>query len=595
MIIRVLQMGKDGAGLARYLFGAGKANEHTNQRMIAGSPSLYGEWGNSNLTRKEASHLGRLMEANWRRQYAPELALSATGPGGVATGVGRPPEGGISRENLTEADAKVLGQKHVWHTTIAISAADGDLTDDQWNEVATTYMREMGFIDNPDHEDVTWYAVNHGRSVPIDREGNVVPGKPGNDHVHIAMCTMLRDGTTVNVHNAGIKSQKKPRQVLEQLPYISKLHDDHHQANTPTLKSYTAAEHNMARKRAAAGEGPAEPERLQLQRIVRAAATQARTEAEFINNVLSHRGVRIEAAHWQPGNRDVVTGYKVGFRDGIAFGASKLASDLTLSKLRPNWTETPETAQLARDLWAGDASKLDPLRATPDVPEQLDQAARHLADFNDHLRRLNPHDKDAWAEATSSLAGTAAVVATGQPAAFKEHGGRAADVLARIALEDKWTTSPDPAPTVPSGLSGAELATRHVQLALRAASTNKHSGWLAVIQQITRATSAIQDAKFARREYAGALALNRHAVTALSVLEHNVTTTAQPATSSGGTATVTATELSAAAQAAQKMVEHNAPTPGQRPPANKPSGTPASPGVAKPPDQENQQTRSRRR
>lgn len=595
MIIRVLPMGKDGAGLARYLYGKGKANEHTNQRMIAGSPALYGEWGNSSLTAKEASHLGRLLESNWRRQYAPELALAATGPGEVATGVGRPASGGISRDDLNTVDAKLVGQKHVWHTAIAMPAADGELTDEQWHEVATTYMREMGFIDNPEHEDVTWFAVNHGRSVPIDREGNVIPGKPGNDHIHIAMCTVLRDGTAVDVHNAGIKSQKEPRRVLEQLPYISKLHDDHHQANTPTLKSYTAAEHNIARKRAAAGEGPAEPDRLQLQRIVRAAATQARTEAEFINNVLSHRGVRLEPARWEPGNRDHVTGYKVGLKDGVWFSASKLASDLTLSKLRPGWTETAESAQLARDLWAGDASKLDPLRATPDVPEQLDQAARHLADFNDHLRRLDPHDKEAWAEATSSLAGTAAVVATGQPAAFKEHAGRAADVLARIALEDKWTTSPDPAPTVPSGLSGAELATRHVQLALRAASTNKHSGWLAVIQQITRATSAIQDAKFARREYAGALALNRHAVTALSVLEHNVTTTAQPATSSGGTAAATATELSEAAQTAQKMVEYNSPTPGQRPPSNKPSGAPASPGVAKPPGQENEQARSRRR
>lgn len=495
MIIRVLGNGKDAAGLARYLYGPGKANEHTNQRMVAGSPELHAEWGDAALTSRQATQVGRLLEASWRRQYAPELALTGAG------------FGGISRENLKAGEEAVAGQAHVFHATISLSAAEGQITDEQWQEVAERYMRGMGYIDNPDHPDAVWFAVHHGESAN------------GNDHIHIAMCSTLRDGSMLPVHNSGIRSQQVRRETLEKLDFITPLHDEQHQANTPTLKGHTAAEHNIARERAAAGAGPAEPDRVILQRIVRGAAEQSSTEAEFINNVLSHRGVRIEPARWEPGNRDQVTGYKVGQRGGVAFTASKLASDLTLSKLRKNWTETPESAQLARDLWAGDATKLDPLRVSNDVDEDLKAAAQNLCDFNDNLAEMDPHDKAAWNDAAAGLAGTATVLATGRGAEFRTHAGRAADIFARQTLEDTWDTTPLPEPKVRTGLSGAEKATRHIQLALRAGGSSKHAGWFAVIQQITRATDAISDARQARGEFAAAAALRNDALPALRELE----------------------------------------------------------------------------
>lgn len=588
MIVQVLDMGRDGAGLTRYLFGPGKSDEHTNQRILAGSPEIHAEWGNEALSSRQATHVGRLLESSWRRQYAPELALAGVG------------SGGISRENLTDKDGALPGQKHIFHVVMSLAKEDGPYTDEQWRQVAETYMGAMGFIGNPDHPDASWFAVHHGAS------------SKGNDHIHIAMCTTLRDGSNVNVHNSGIRSQDVRREHLEKLPFVKPAHDKQRGTNTPRIKGITAAEHNIARKRAANGTGSPEADRVLLQRIVRAAATQANTEAEFINNVLSHRGVRIEPARWEPGNRDHVTGYKVGLKNGISFTASNLAADLTLQKLRPSWNETPESAQLARDLWAGDATKLDPLHATRDVPDQLEQAARHLADFNDHLARLDPHDKAGWTEATSSLAGTAAVLATGQPAAFQQHGGRAADILARQALEDAWNTPAPAEPKVPTGLNGAELATRHVQLALRASGTNKHSGWIAVIQQITRATSAIQDAKIARGEHVGATTLRQGALTAFTSLEQYVTGTAQPVPAPrveseaerllreqrdrdrAPAATPTST-MSEDARRAREIMEHGQRPSGQPTTPTKPTGTPATPGTGKPTTPDNQRTRGRGR
>ncbi|GAB2864469.1 relaxase/mobilization nuclease domain-containing protein [Nocardioides pacificus] len=528
MIIRVLDMGKDAAGLTRYLFGPGKANEHTNQRLVAGSVELHAEWGGAALSMREATQLGRIVEMNWRRQYVPELAVAGQG----ATGV--------SRANLASGEDAVPGQAHVFHAALSLHRDEGQLSDEQWQRVADEYVRGMGFVGQEGRPDASWMAVHHGVSTE------------GNDHIHVVVCTTLRDGSTVNTGNTGRRSQQVRRDVLERLDFVTPLHDQDRQENAPTIKGYTAAEHNMARDRAAKTEGSAIPDRVQLQRIVRAAAAQSTTEAGFINAVLSHPGVEINAARWAPGGAETVTGYTVSLDGGAAFPASKLASDLTLSKLRPGWTEeTPETKQLALELWRGDASKLDPLVATRDVPHQLERAAAELGRFNDELAQLDLNDKAAWDNAQESLAGTATVLATGRPvgvgangraAGFGPDAGRAADALARQALAERSNRTPYGAPSVPRGLSGAEVATRHVQLALRAGGTNRNRGWLAVVQQINRAADTMRQAKEARGELLAAHALRRDVTASFTRLEEYLQTTVADAPGAGSVAAPARTE-----------------------------------------------------
>lgn len=144
--------------------------------------------------------------------------------------------------------------------------------------------------------------------------------------------------------------------------------------------------------------------RARLQHAVRAAASEARTEIEFIRAVLaSAEGIDIEASRWAPGGHDMVVGYRVRLReDGQSFNASTLASDLTLGKLRPRWEahETDDSRAAALAHWRGDT-------ATEAVT--LDPAGHSHVDQNN----------EAFAEATkeedTSPAGTAPDAVTYAP------------------------------------------------------------------------------------------------------------------------------------------------------------------------------------
>src|SRR5690606_15425503 len=167
-------------------------------------------------------------------------------------------------------DAEQAGDVHVFHASISLAQAEGPYTDEQWREVAENYVRGMGFTDDPKHPDASWFAVNHGLSTN------------GNDHIHIVVSTVRRDGSTISLSNAGLRSQEVRRNVLERLEYVTPLHDANRPENAPKVVGYTAAEHNKARERAKLGTGSATPDRVQLQRIVRAAVSPSTTEAPWL-------------------------------------------------------------------------------------------------------------------------------------------------------------------------------------------------------------------------------------------------------------------------------------------------------------------------
>jgi hypothetical protein len=529
VIVRVLPMGKDAAGLTRYLFGPGRANEHTDQRIIAGSPELAGEWAAGPLTASEATHLGRVVEAAWRRQYAPELALAGAGAGGI-------PRAGLHSHLTAElsasaVDGAVTGdpsaeQPHVFHATISRHPDDGPLTDERWSEIATLYMAGMGFTEVSGRPDAAWYAAHHG------------PSADGNDHIHITASTRRRDGTRVSVHDSGRRSQTIRRETLEHLPYVRPLHDASGTERSPArLRGYTQAEHARARARAAESGGVATTDRVLLQRILRAAATASRTEAAFINNVINSRradgtGLEIAAARWRPGTgRTDVSGYKVRFDDMTAtgpdgtpqpmwFSASTLAPDLTLPKLRPKWeaAETPESRVHAAALWAEETPGTA-RSASRDMPRELAEATRHLRDFNASLSRADPTDPDAWNSVTANAAAAAAAIAGAHPSgprgAAHQPGlhaaGRAADALTRDWLAAGRGGHQQAPPHAPGG-PRIRLAITHILIAAAATGTDRYTGWIAVISQLTRTIEAIARAREAQHRPVAAVTLRRDAL-----------------------------------------------------------------------------------
>lgn len=223
-------------------------------------------------------------------------------------------------------------------------------------------------------------------------------------------------------------------------------------------------------------------------------------------------GVDIEP-RWAAGGREQVVGYSVqvpipdgvtpaGADERVRYGGKKLAPDLTLSKMRPAWVqnETEESKAGALALWRGE------LPAPPvaeDPGPHLQAAAAALSTWNDRLAVTDVTDRAAWKRETAHAAGTMSLVATRIGGQDGPVLGRAADSLTRVALSLPGQHATPPA--VPrAGLSQAELAARHVNLALRASGHDSLRGWMAVMQQMSRTAAAIQDAHVARQEMVAA-------------------------------------------------------------------------------------------
>jgi len=480
MVVHVAPRGKDMPGLMRYLYGPGKTNEHTDQHAVAASSDLEFAFAGS-LTGAEASELGRALEAAWHEQMAEANALVGAGRGGVSRSTMKSGTGAV-----TDAE-----KEHVYHLIVSLPPG-ASWSDEQWSTVARDVVEGMGFSDgDEDAKGARWAAVRHGLSAG------------GSDHLHIAMSLVRQDGRRVQLPQNDYQAAQQVRQRIEQTrEFVLPLHE----RNRPTgrsLPGYTQAEHATARERGVA------PDRVVLQNVVRAAATSARTEVQWLDAVMDVADVEIEAARWAAGGREQVTGYKVRLGDGIWLTASQLAPDLTLAKMRPQWmpNEDDQTHAAALAIWRDEA----PLTIAPvpvDLSTHLDTAEAALAQWSAELNQQDPYDRHAWRQVTRDAAGVTSSIAR-DVQTHNDHVVAAAQTLSRQALEVVDTTA---APTSGApessarayGSSPAQLAARHIQTAMRAGGTASHPGWVAVLQQLRQVVAAIEAAQRARRELVSA-------------------------------------------------------------------------------------------
>ncbi len=149
-MIGKITTGSSGRRLIRYLFGPGKANEHTDQRVITSGLVLGGEaLAGSNLSHRQIADLGAGLDE------AHEI-------------FGTDPKGG-----------------HILHLSLSLPPEDRHLSDDQWGEIANVAMTALGF-ESDGVQPAAWVAVGHGTSAN------------GNQHVHIAATLVRIDGSRVN-------------------------------------------------------------------------------------------------------------------------------------------------------------------------------------------------------------------------------------------------------------------------------------------------------------------------------------------------------------------------------------------------------------
>jgi hypothetical protein len=279
MIGKVLR-GTDARRLLYYLYGPGKANEHTDPHLVAG-------FADPAELEPERSPSG-----------APDLRRLA----------------GLLAQPLA-ALAGPGYDKPVWHCSVRAAPEDRVLSDAEWAQVAARIMHRTGLAPEGDDLGVRWVAVRHAA-----------------DHIHVVATLARQDGTRPKVWNDFYRV-REACQESERWFGLRRTAP----ADRTAARRATRAETEQAARR-----GWGEPPRATLRREVCTAAAGAAAEREFFAR-LRQAGVLVRLRHSDT-NPGEVTGYAVGLpqhtaRDGgvIWYGGGKLAPDLTLPKLRTRW------------------------------------------------------------------------------------------------------------------------------------------------------------------------------------------------------------------------------------------------------------------
>jgi hypothetical protein len=226
MIAKVTR-GASGRGLIRYLFGPGKANEHTDQRVITSGLVLGGEaLAAANLSAQEIADLGAALdEAN--------------------DAYGTNPMGG-----------------HLYHLSLSLPPGDRQLSDEEWVQIDQVAMESLWF-EGKGKEPAAWVAIGHGTSAE------------GNQHIHIAASLVRIDGSKVDTW----QDRKTLSRVCAELEHTYGISVVEGRAGRgmPGL--------SRAELERAAREQLAEPPRLTLARLVREASVASKDEAEFVRRL----------------------------------------------------------------------------------------------------------------------------------------------------------------------------------------------------------------------------------------------------------------------------------------------------------------------
>jgi len=346
-VIAKVSQGASGTVLMRYLFGPGRANEHSDQRVVASGIVMGVEEGRA-LAPLEIADLGAALDAS------NEIYRSD-------------PAGG-----------------HIWHLSLSLPAGES-LSDEQWAQIAQRAVGAVGF-EREGLEPAAWVAVGHGDSAQ------------GNQHIHVAASLVRVDGSRVDTWQSK-RTLSKLCAELERT-YGLTVVEGRQGKGMPGL--------SRAELERTAKEQLAEPPRITLARLVRAASIASRDEAEFV------RRLRVSGALVRPryasGGKDAVVGYSVAMRSRsgdtpIWFGGGKLAKDLTLPHLRQHWEVTAQDRQAAMLEWSATKPVAPGREAILGIPDDWKRALAGIERATERLRAVPVSDLGAWRGAARETAG----------------------------------------------------------------------------------------------------------------------------------------------------------------------------------------------
>jgi hypothetical protein len=270
--------------------------------------------------------------------------------------------------------------------------------------------------------------------------------------VHLVVNLVREDGTKANVYRDRVKAQRLAGE-LERKHGLEVLEE---RGAGRGERQATRAEVERA-----AREGRPEPHRKTLARVVRAAATASENEAEFVRR-MRRSGVLVDG-RIAAGTSDVITGYSVALRPvagerPLYVGGRLLAKDLSLTRLRQGWPDTPEQATAAAAEWIAAKRGRRPAapgRETHEVSdEQWSQIIAKQSELREQLQAVAVDDRATWSRLAGEASGAFAAWSK-QVEASPGPLAEAADSLARSA-QVRGPVAARPAPGAPS-IRGAAL------------------------------------------------------------------------------------------------------------------------------------------
>ena len=468
-MIDKITRGDNAGGLVRYLLGPGRAEEHSNQRIIAGegisAPRGVG------LSAEEVASLAFEMDLP-RRLHGTRIT-----------------------RKVQTSEGAVRQPAHVWHVSLSNAAGDRVLTDDEWARIAEDLMSRLRFSAAPGRAPCPWVAVRHGANAE------------GYDHIHIAVSLVREDGTKANVHNDRINVGRACAEY-ERAYGLTVVEGRRGGARPLATPAEIRAEKTRRVQRPA--EHPARPQRALLEGTVRAAAVASSDEAEFVRRL---RGANLAVRpRFAADGRQAVVGYSVGVRGEniVWYGGGRLSTDLTLPKLRSLWGSDADTQGAAVAAWKREAPNPVGRETQRYGATQWREAAGHVSRVLDKLVAIPGTDDATWRAMASETAGVVANLAARLEG---DHTGaltRAADQLSAAAHRPSHIRAE-------RSKAGAEF--RGVAaVAAQAMLPGGPAAWLALVAEMRRVATAIETAHRAGNEAGAARALAAQAARELEAV-----------------------------------------------------------------------------
>lgn len=179
MITKIGKAGANTHGVLRYLYGSGRANEHTDPHLVASWDGFAPDPG-----RDEAANLARL---------ATVLDLRVKQAGDRAP------------------------DKHVWHCSVRAAPEDRILTDDEWAVIARRILNATGIAPAGDPDACRWVAVRHAE-----------------DHIHIVATKVRGDLSTPRNWNDYPRADKECAAIEKEYGLRQVVRGDRTAAKRPT-------------------------------------------------------------------------------------------------------------------------------------------------------------------------------------------------------------------------------------------------------------------------------------------------------------------------------------------------------------------------